>query len=58
MTTPKVFSKEICEWSEKDLRKHYLKLRDIVTNPQYVCMKCGRAANRKKWLCQVKKLDS
>jgi hypothetical protein len=49
-------NKEICEWSKDELRKHFESLCEIVADPRFVCKKCGRAANRKKWLCDSKKL--
>lgn len=50
--------KEICEWSKDDLRKHFELLCEIVAEPKFVCRNCGRAANRKKWLCEAKKLTA
>jgi len=49
-------SKELCEWSQKELKDHYAKLCKIVAEPQYLCPKCGRVADEKKWLCKSKKL--
>jgi hypothetical protein len=33
-----------------DITKKLGKFSDIVRNPQYVCTKCGRVADQKKWL--------
>ena len=57
MSQPKVFNKELCDWSKDDLAKHFEKLQEIVAEPQFVCTKCGRAAGKKKWLCKAKKLQ-
>lgn len=57
MSQPKVFSKELCDWSKDDFARHFDKLQEIVAEPQYVCTKCGRAASKKKWLCKAKKLQ-
>ena len=43
---------EICKWKRDDYPKRLEELRQIVADPQFVCVKCGRAANKKKWLCK------
>ena len=48
--------KPICEWSKRQLRESFERLREILRNPQYACTKCGRAACDKKWLCKPKSL--
>ncbi len=42
--------KELCEWSRAQLKEHFDQLQTIVSKPVYICPKCGRVANRKKWL--------
>jgi lipopolysaccharide biosynthesis regulator YciM len=49
-------TKEICHWTKSQLENHFALLAKIVAEPTYVCTKCGRAANGKKWLCKAKKL--
>lgn len=49
-------TKELCEWSKDQIREHFELLAYIVAKPTYVCTKCCRAANQKKWLCKPKKL--
>ncbi|MCA9230870.1 MAG: hypothetical protein KDA57_09475 [Planctomycetales bacterium] len=56
MSDKKKIEKELCDWTQTDLRLHFEQLRAVVTNPTHVCSKCGRSANRKKWLCRAKKL--
>ncbi len=51
-------TKELCDWSKAQLRDHFELLESIVAHPKYVCPKCGRAANAKKWLCKAKKLTA
>jgi hypothetical protein len=46
----------ICEWSQDDIAKDFGKLKKMVQNPQFVCKNCGRAAEKKKWLCKPKRL--
>jgi hypothetical protein len=51
-------AKKLCKWKSeditkklgKDITKKLGKFSDIVRNPQYVCTKCGRVADQKKWL--------
>ena len=49
-------SKQLCKWKPDDYSKELPLLRRIVANPGYVCDKCGRAADKKKRLCDPQKL--
>ena len=42
--------KELCKWEQADLLKQYEAFCDIVRKPKYACSKCGRVADKKKWL--------
>jgi hypothetical protein len=42
--------KELCKWKTDDLNEKFDKFIDIVRNPKFVCKKCGRVADKKKWL--------
>jgi hypothetical protein len=42
--------KLLCKWKEDDINKKFDKFSDIVRNPKFVCKKCGRVADKKKWL--------
>jgi 3-methyladenine DNA glycosylase/8-oxoguanine DNA glycosylase len=42
--------KQLCKWKEDDINKKFEKFCDIVRNPKFVCKKCGRVADKKKWL--------
>ena len=47
----------ICKWSRKELEKHLVELvSEVVTEPRFVCTKCGRAAAAKRFLCKSKKI--
>lgn len=47
-------SNTLCTWNREDFKaKPLLK---ILNQPQYFCKECGRAANKKKYLCEPKKL--
>ena len=48
--------KQLCDWSKKDLREDFPRLRRIVAEPRYACVKCGRVADKKQWLCKPKAL--
>ena len=43
-------TKELCKWKEDDINKKFDDYSDIVRNPKFVCKKCGRVADKKKWL--------
>ncbi|MEE2826581.1 MAG: hypothetical protein VYE64_08135 [Planctomycetota bacterium] len=48
-------SKKLCDL--KKLRKESpKKYAQLVSRPSHLCKKCGRVANRKKLVCQPKKL--
>ena len=42
--------KRLCKWKEDDISDKLDKLTQIVTDPRFVCKKCGRVADKKKWL--------
>ncbi len=42
--------KRLCKWTEDDIDKEFEKFSDIVRNPKFLCKKCGRVADDKKWL--------
>lgn len=48
--------KKICDWSKRDLKERFAELQAIVEQPSYACLKCGRAACAKKWLCKAEPL--
>ena len=43
-------AKELCKWKSADINKKFDKFSNIVKNPKLVCTKCGRVADKKKWL--------
>lgn len=52
----KQFEETLCDWTRRDLEKRFELLCEIVSQPRYICTKCGRAAGEKKWLCKARKL--
>jgi len=46
--------KKLCKWKKKDIEKRFGELVNLVSEPEYVCRKCGRAAHDKDCLCRPK----
>jgi predicted nucleic acid-binding Zn ribbon protein len=46
----------LCKWKCEAYAERFDKLRKIVAEPKYVCLKCGRVAERKKYLCRPEPL--
>ena len=42
--------KRLCKLKEAGIAKNFDGFIDIVKNPTFVCKKCGRVKNKKKWL--------
>ena len=42
--------KRLCKWKEDDISEKFDEFITIVSDPKYVCKKCGRVADKKKWL--------
>jgi hypothetical protein len=50
-------NKKLCKLAGKDFpEKHFDRYVDLVRDPAYVCVKCGRVAGADKNLCKPKKL--
>jgi len=49
-----ISDKTLCGWKKTDLKAKYL--LPVVEPAIYFCKDCGRIANKKKWLCEPKKL--
>lgn len=50
--------KHLCEISKKGVDKNMVKVLSIITNPEYLCMKCARVSAKKDRLCKPSKIDS
>jgi hypothetical protein len=46
----------LCDLSKKDIRENMNEIIKIVTIPKYICEKCARVANEKKYLCNPVKI--
>ena len=43
----------LCKLVKNDfLKKHFASYKDLVTNPEWICRKCGRVSNDPKFLCK------
>jgi hypothetical protein len=49
--------KGLCKWKRAEYREQKKLLHQIVAKPKYVCLRCGRVADKKKWLCEPEALE-
>lgn len=49
--------KTMCEYKKEKLQKNLSDVKEIVKMPTHICLKCGRVANDKKYLCKPDKLS-
>ena len=45
-------SKHLCKWRPEQIAAQLPKFSRMVRQPRFVCLRCGRAAAKKKWLCK------
>jgi hypothetical protein len=50
-------AKTLCQ-RKKDLRRNPAKYMRLVARPRFVCAGCGRAARKKKHLCEAVPLET
>jgi len=50
-------AKSLCE-REKLLKKDFEAYAALVSQPRFICAACGRAANKKKYLCEPKRMPT
>lgn len=50
-------NKTLCDWNKKKYAGDFEKLKALVSDPEFVCVNCGRAAKAKKYLCHPLPLD-
>lgn len=48
--------KPLCKWGKKTIGENFDEVTRIVTNAKYICRKCGRIANDKKYICKANSL--
>lgn len=44
--------KTLCDWSKKDIEKHFEELCRLTTDPRFTCRKCARSAHESRHLCK------
>jgi hypothetical protein len=44
--------KGLCKWKRSEFVEELKLLKSIVARPKQVCLRCGRVADKKKWLCE------
>ena len=49
--------KRLCKWKEDDISEKFNKFIRIIREPKFVCKKCGRVADKKKWLHKAALLE-
>ena len=49
-------TKHICKWDKDEIKDNIKELKKIVSEPHYVCRKCGRAAKKEDHLCKPEDL--
>ncbi|MDP2851716.1 MAG: hypothetical protein Q8O20_11665 [Sulfuricurvum sp.] len=50
--------KELCKLKKNELEIHFKKIIKIVKKPKFICEKCARVANEKKYLCDPVKITN
>lgn len=47
--------KTLCDWSKKDIEKHFDELCRLTENPRFTCRKCARSAHEAGDLCKPRR---
>lgn len=47
--------KTLCDWSKKDIEKHFEELFRLTTDPRFTCRKCARSAHDAEHLCKPRR---
>jgi len=45
-------AKSLCKLKKEMISQHFDELAEITRNSQYICSKCARSSESKKWLCK------
>lgn len=48
--------KTLCDYSKKDIEKNHKKIAALVSDPKFLCEKCARAVNDKRYICKPVKI--
>ena len=49
-------NKPLCKWSKDEIKDNFKDLKKIVSDPRFICRKCGRVAKKEDWLCKPEEL--
>jgi hypothetical protein len=47
--------KTLCDWSKKDIERHFDELCRLTADPRFTCRKCARSAHDAKHLCKPRR---
>jgi hypothetical protein len=50
-------AKRLCDWTKKEIKKHFEEVCEVVSEPRYVCRECARSASQPQYLCEPKKME-
>ncbi|MBR9868036.1 hypothetical protein [uncultured Amphritea sp.] len=45
-------AKSLCKLKKEIISKHFDEIAAVTRNSQYICSKCARSSEGKKWLCK------
>lgn len=48
--------KSICKWDKDEIKDDLKKLKELVTPPKFICLKCARVAKKSDNLCKPDEL--
>jgi len=49
-------NKTLCKWSKDEIKDNFKELKKVVSEPRFICRKCGRVAKKEDWLCKPEEL--
>jgi hypothetical protein len=52
----KLKKKSLCKWGDKEAKKNWDELSDMLATSKYACQKCLRSSRLKNTLCKPTKL--
>jgi hypothetical protein len=47
--------KTLCDWSKKDIERHFEELCRLTADPRFTCRKCARSAHDADHLCKPRR---
>jgi hypothetical protein len=49
-------NKPLCKWDKVEIKENLKELKKLVSEPRFICRKCGRAAKKDDHLCKPEEL--